>query len=378
MAEACPHDGSVPWLVGWRATHTPDPIERLRYLRAAGAGAVAETLGPEADRRRRRPAGRVVMAAGTLLLLFTNVGRIASHHTRKPDARRTTRSMGGPAASVWLVERSEEYDVYSNGLRIDGKYMVTTRPRRYRALDRGVGPSPVAIERTNPAGIVYHTTESHLAPFSESHSAALRRAGMSLIEYVRHHRAYHFVIDRFGRVFGVVRETDVAGHAGHSVWADERSIYLGLNASFLGVAFEARTPEANPAQIHSARILTEMLRSKYRIAASNCVTHAQVSVNPVNRRMGYHTDWAAGFPFAELGLPDNYRQTPASLALFGFAYDDHLVRAAGGEAWAGLAVGQGELERQARAAAMPLGRYRATLQQRYREARAAIEPAPAP
>jgi hypothetical protein len=176
----------------------------------------------------------------------------------------------------------------------------------------------------------------------------------------------------------VVREADVADHAGHSVWADERSIYLGLNASFLAVAFEARTPKANPAQMHSARILTEMLRSKYRIAASNCVTHAQVSVNPVNRRMGYHTDWAAGFPFAELGLPDNYRQTPASLALFGFAYDDHLVRAAGGEAWAGLAAGQGELERQARAAGMPLGRYRAALQQRYREVRAAIEPASTP
>jgi hypothetical protein len=108
MGEACPHDGTIRWLVDWRATRTPDPIERLRYLRAAGAGAVAETLGPEAVRRRRRPTGRVVMAAGTLLLLFTNVGRIASHHTPKPDARRATQPTAGPAVSVWLVERSDE------------------------------------------------------------------------------------------------------------------------------------------------------------------------------------------------------------------------------------------------------------------------------
>jgi hypothetical protein len=381
MGEARPHVGTIPWLVDWRAARTRDPVERLRYLRAAGAAAEG-TVQPPANDRRSLPAGRAGMVACVFLLLLTTVGRIASPGIPKVANRHAgqalrpsapAQAMAGPVASVWLVERSDEYDVYSNGLRIDSKYMVANRPRRYRVVDRNAGPAPVAIERADPAGIVYHTTESHLAPFSESQSAALRRAGMSLVEYVRHHRAYHFVIDRFGRVFGVVQETDVADHAGHSVWADERSIYLGLNASFLGVAFEARTPEVNPAQIHSARILTEMLRAKYRIAASNCVTHAQVSVNPANRRMGYHTDWAAGFPFAQLGLPDNYRQKPASLALFGFAYDDYLVSAAGGEAWAGLAVGQRELEQQARVAGMPLARYRATLQQRYREALAAIE-----
>jgi hypothetical protein len=179
-------------------------------------------------------------------------------------------------------------------------------------------------------------------------------------------------------VFRVVRETDTADHAGHSVWADDGWIYMGLNASFLGVAFEARAPDVNSAQVYSARLLTGMLRAKYHIAASNCVTHAQVSVNPGNRRMGYHTDWAVGFPFAQIGLPDNYRETPASFALFGFAYDAYLVQAAGGEAWSGLVEGQRDLDRRAAAAGMPLARYRATLQQSYREALAVIENAAAP
>jgi hypothetical protein len=37
------------------------------------------------------------------------------------------------------------------------------------------------------------------------------------------------------------------------------------------------------------------------------VVHAQVSINPGNRRIGWHTDWGAGFPFREIGLPDNYQ-----------------------------------------------------------------------
>lgn len=140
----------------------------------------------------------------------------------------------------------------------------------------------------------------------------LQRIGESLIEYVQRKRAYHFLIDRFGRVYRVVAETDAANHAGFSVWADESSVYVNLNESFLGVSFEAETqpgqmqPSVSPAQVRAAAMLTEMLRSRYAIPAANCVTHAQVSVNPSNMRVGYHTDWASSFPFEELGLPDNY------------------------------------------------------------------------
>ena len=60
--------------------------------------------------------------------------------------------------------------------------------------------------------------------------------------------------------------------------------------------------------MHAARILTEMLRGKYHIPASNCVTHAQVSVNPDNMLVGYHTDWAGNFPFLDIGLKRQLRR----------------------------------------------------------------------
>jgi N-acetyl-anhydromuramyl-L-alanine amidase AmpD len=160
----------------------------------------------------------------------------------------------------------------------------------------------------------------------------LKRVSESLVEYVQRRRAYNFLIDRFGRVYRIVRETDAANHAGHSIWADDSWIYLNLNDSFLGVSFEAETSKAekvNPAQVRAGAMLTEMLRSRYRINAANCVTHAQVSVNPSNFQIGYHTDWASSFPFERLGLADNYALPLPALALFGFGYDAAFVQRVG-------------------------------------------------
>ena len=149
--------------------------------------------------------------------------------------------------------------------------------------------------------------------------------------YVRRNRSYHYVVDRFGRVWRVVAETDVADHAGYSVWADSEWLYVNLNRSFLGVSFESQTrsgerpPEITPAQVVAARLLTGLLRSRYRIPARNCVTHAQVSVNPRNMRIGYHTDWAGSFPYGDLALANNYDQPATALWAFGFTYDPAYV-----------------------------------------------------
>src|SRR6202034_267472 len=177
---------------------------------------------------------------------------------------------------------------------------------------------------------------------------------------------YHFLIDRFGQVFRIVPETDVANHAGYSVWADDKIIFVNLNSSFLGVAFETQTqlgdmPSANPAQVHAARILTEMLRAKYHIPQSNCVTHAQVSVNPDNMLVGYHTDWAGNFPFHELGLSDNYALPPASIYACGFTYDPTFDHATGARLWQGLTRAETQMETQAAARGIPVVRYRTAL-----------------
>ena len=290
--------------------------------------------------------------------------------------------MRGPAGPVWLVQTTPQFDLYSNGLRIEEQYAKSTAPRRYIAFarDRSGEIDAAAEWRTEPAGIVYHTTESHLAPFAENQNQSLRRSGEGLLQYVSRRRSYHFVIDRFGRVFRVVRESDYANHAGNSVWADQSWIYLNLNQSFFGVAFEARSnpngnaAPINAAQVYAGRVLTEMLRARYGIPGSNCVAHAQVSVNPTNNGVGYHLDWASNLPFAAFGLADNYKLALPSMQLFGFEPPRTLLGAGASSASIveGMAEGWEAAETELRAAGaaqnLPPERYREKLRKRYRDA----------
>lgn len=274
--------------------------------------------------------------------------------------------------NVWLVEQKEGQEEYSNGLRVERRYEIGNEPRQFEVYPRGAESAGSGQPRTAPAGIVFHTTESAQSEFAPGETKRMRVIGAALLEFVRQERAYHYLVDRFGRVWRIVRESDAANHAGYSVWADGQWTYIGLNRAFLGVSVEARTepgatkPEATPAQIHALRVLTEMLRSKYRIAAPNCVTHAQVSVNPSNMQAGYHYDWAAGFPFAQAGLPDNYAAAVPSLWLFGFTYDPSLVNVTGEPFWKGLVLGEELLRQNATAHGMSVTAYRSALEKRFR------------
>ena len=279
-----------------------------------------------------------------------------------------------PPPAVWLLEAAADHDSFSNGLRVENLYQTATHPRAYQVF---APDSDTLLPRTEPAGIVYHATESDLAPFAPEENARLQRIDEALLDYVRRRQSYHFVVDRFGRVYRIVAETDAANHAGHSVWAGRQWVYCNLNAAFLGIAFEARTEAGrdeplNAAQIRAGRALTDMLRSRYRIATENCVTHAQVSVNPDNMRIGYHTDWAANFPFAAMGLPDNYRLPVASVRLFGFGYDSQFLQASNGRAWEGLSIAAETLAEQAAARGLSSEGYARQLQKKYRTKMAAL------
>lgn len=271
---------------------------------------------------------------------------------------------------VWLVERSEGYELYSNGLRIERDFLAAGEPRRARWLPR---QQEDGARPPDPAGIVFHASESDPAPFAPEQNLRLKRQGESLLAWVRQHRLYHYLVDRFGVVHRIVEDEQRANHAGQSLWADARWIYLDLNESFLGVCFEASTtgpepPVLSPAQLRAGRALVEMLRARYRIAPENCITHAQVSINPANRRVGYHTDWADGFPFAELGLPDNYVRPLPSMLLFGFEADELYSRRAGARLREALELARLEVARQAQAGGLSLARYRRWQEERYRQA----------
>lgn len=349
-------------MLEWRAAWCSDPVQRLRFLQRARASP-------------NRAKGMLGLVAITTALAFLGLAWASTalrstpaqpHFSALPHLAQKSESIPG---RVWLVESNDRFELYSNGLRVENQFLTSTQPRAYLSLSReGMDTHPARL-RFDPAGIVFHTTESHMAPFEEGQNGTLRRAGEGMLEYVRRNHSYHFVIDRFGRVFRIVREGDYANHAGHSVWADQAWVYLNLNQSFIGIAFEAKSrpedgPAVNPAQVHAGRILVEMLRARYKIAAENCVAHAQVSINPTNRRAGYHTDWAANLPFHDLGLSDNYQHPLPSVTLFGFTGDDALGPA--------LRAGEDQVRREAAARGMPLDRYREVLQRKYKDALASV------
>lgn len=318
----------------WCAGRMEDPVSRLAFLRkSVGDRSIIRPI----ERRLRLPArlrlsraqlksigaGVLVLAALTVL---SNSSRVPSPNPAVPHPRTTAGTVTAAGPSVWMVEQSPQSELWSNGLRIERSFETNTQPRRYQALVRDAETNIAAPYRSLPAGIVFHTTESGMAELEENNRGRLRRMTAGLLGYVQQQRSYNFVIDRFGRVWRVVRELNAANHAGQSIWADEHTTYIGLNQSFLGVALELQSECApdclSPAQIESTRILVEMLRSRYGIAAQNCVTHAQVSVNPHNFLLGNHVDWLNGFPFAKAGLPDNYRIPPAAIRSFGFVASD--------------------------------------------------------
>ena len=360
-----------------KAGRIKDPIARLRYLQLHMAMGAKAAVPKSRSRRGRIAVTVALLSAGLLIPGFkASNTRVLQPPVLLPPV--STPRLASAAAdtfpNVWLVEKTPSFETYSNGLRIDNQYAVSNQTRLFYPVYPSAAIDPKQPEwRTEPAGIVYHTTESDQARFEPEHNGDLKRIGQAVLTHVQQKRCYHFLIDRFGQVFRIVRESDMANHAGNSVWADDGTLYINLNASFLGIAFETQTQHgkealsANPAQIHSARVLTEMLRGKYHIAQSNCVTHAQVSVNPANMLVGYHTDWAGNFPFSELGLSDNYLAPPASIYAFGFEYDPAFVQATGDRIWQGLAVAEDRMRRAAAARGLPVSQYRSVLRKKYKE-----------
>jgi hypothetical protein len=359
-----------PW-VDWTARQIHDPVWRLRYLRSMAPPPV------RASRWKSRKTMGIVTLLGVALavapLSLRKLGAANPELPRlpAPPSIRRVEVAVTPSADVWPVEKTSDFETYSNGLRIENQYAVNHRPRSYRAFPHDFPEGAATEERSNPAGIVYHTTESLQAPFESSQNNLLKRVGESLIDYVRRRRCYNFLIDRFGRVFRIVKESDAADHAGHSVWADDRYFYVNLNDSFIGVSFEAQTGTGNAgvrvgdAQVRAAAMLTEMLRSRYQIPGGNCVTHAQVSVNPANMQIGYHVDWASSFPFERLGLPDNYTAPSPAVSLFGFSFDASFEQRAGVRLAAGALAADRGLAERAEASHLSLAAYRQALHRRY-------------
>jgi hypothetical protein len=384
--------GVLVRLVEWRARSFSDPAERLQFLQRrlspslAGRGSpmrvltrlpVLTTLGLGLAGIGLMPVCRRALGLA-LPFVLASAPATPKPQIAQPSVARNT--VGRSLPHVWQVEAGRQFDLYSNGLRVEKRFQVSTGARSFLAFPRTQTVAGASERKTQPAGIVFHTTESHLAPFEEGQNRMLQREGEGLLDYVSRNHSYHFVIDRFGRVFRIVSETDYANHAGNSIWADPSWIYVNLNQSFFGIAFEARSQSkegerpVNAAQVHAARTLTEMLRARYTIPADNCVTHAQVSIYPAGWTVGYHTDWAANLPFEDLGLTNNYVRPVPSVFLFGFSATALLEEARDSLLAKGLEASQDQVRAEAAAHSLSERRYRQVLQTRYKDAIMALHP----
>lgn len=346
----------VPWAPARRTLYRWLSLERLQHLLTETPFGAPVPMDPRV--RRGLLAARIAVAvvalavSGAALFAVYRVTRqeAAPLHAAapapvtsapsalpRPDAPASAPARGIAPAAVWLVEQGSGFEQYSNGLRIDTSLATEGTPREYRVFAAS-GLSADLHHR--PAGILFHTTESDVWPLEASFNENLRDTSQKLLRYVQRNRLYHYVIDRFGRVYRIVDEGAKANHAGHSVWADGPRIYLNLNHAFLGVSFETRWEggRALPitqAQFSAGRSLADHLRQKWDIPAAMCVTHGLTSVNPKKHLIGHHVDWARGFPFEAYGLPDQYLRPPPSVALFGFGYDGDLIKVMG-EPWPGV------------------------------------------
>jgi hypothetical protein len=399
-----------------------DPVDKLRYLRAAierggathiahvpcspvrralyrlhglesldaVAGAVvgAKTVAARA-RARRFVAG--ALAATLLLVPALLVGLavqreplatakapaappVVAPATPQPPVEPLPESLPDDAiglvpGTIWLADRGPGWELYSNGLRIETTYAVSGGARDYRIYHRDGTLQPDNYSK--PAGILFHTSESDLWPLEPDFAQQLRRGTAGLLRYLQKQQSYNYLIDRFGRVYRIVDDDSRANHAGHSVWARNDEVYLDLNAAFLGVSFESRWEGGRSlpitrAQLSAGRNLTYYLRQRFAIAPEMCVTHGLTSVSPRQGLIGYHRDWARGFPFEAFGLPDLYAVPPPSVALFGFGHDEEFLRAIG-ERWPGLVAAEQALTEEARQRALPVETVRRARQELYRK-----------
>jgi N-acetyl-anhydromuramyl-L-alanine amidase AmpD len=255
--------------------------------------------------------------------------------------------------NVWLVGTEGEYERWSNGCNISSKYETNTHPRAYYTIPRRAETGGDQVSN-KIVGIVYHTPESSMFEFIPDNNRAIQQGSRALLEYVREHKKYNYMIDRIGGIYRIVRDDQAAIHAGDSLWADEKNTYVLLNESFLGVCFESKFEGAssldqiltNP-QILSGRLLTDVLRAKYGINDANCTTHGLVAVDPDKMLIARHHDWVRFFPFEMMGLSNKYKIHPPNMTDYGFTYDEDVLAKLDHKLWEGAMTAGEEFNRRA-------------------------------
>ena len=174
-------------MVEQRAAVIDDDVARLRFVRRSVAAYEAASrrrarflrrsmAAHRASRRRVGLAFRAVITAALLaVVLQSDAPRAVRRRPPLPAPRPRLGTLSIDAPKVWLVEHKPAMDIYSNGLRVENEFLVNTHARAYPTFDRQSRHASGAA--TQPAGIVFHTTESRMAPFDSSANKRLQRNG---------------------------------------------------------------------------------------------------------------------------------------------------------------------------------------------------------
>src|SRR5437016_9680018 len=141
------------------ATQIHDPVQRLRFLQA---------VAPKPGSAWKSPKKVGLMG---LFVLFVAGGTLSLQSVRADN--RTSPALPRvhyanvrieQPTRIWQVEKTEAYESYSNGLRIENRYSVSHRPRAYRVLATGrpqnTQEDTQVQTRSSPAANVLRTTES--------------------------------------------------------------------------------------------------------------------------------------------------------------------------------------------------------------------------
>ena len=140
----------MPWnSLEWRASRIDDPVERLRYLKKRVKPRRTDTAPPA-----KRPRTKTPLVC--LALLFTCLlipGFKASSPAERIPAPPVPQFLSGAVdivPNVWLVEKTDDFETYSNGLKIDDHYAVSNQNRLfYPVYQRG------AIDADRTGGMAF-------------------------------------------------------------------------------------------------------------------------------------------------------------------------------------------------------------------------------
>ncbi len=134
--------------------------------------------------------------------------------------------------------------------------------------------------------VIKHIVLHHIGGYDHLFKKNITNLEQAVQALCRYQVSAHYIIDVSGQIWQLVKEADIAYHAGHSYWRGQE----GLNSSAIGIEFINIDPfnkQFTKAQIKAGISLCQELIKRYNIKAYNIVGHSDIAYfndNEENRK----------------------------------------------------------------------------------------------